>query len=106
VEPVSFYELSTPNACPLPVGVQNHCGVATEQRDALWKLASLLERDDGESTATTGFPIDSKMLRVDLFRPMSDRVLRRKVRGGGMGWEGRTLIRLVSHAFREIRRLS
>jgi hypothetical protein len=82
VEPVSFHELKSPNAYLSPVGVENHCGVATKQRDALWKLASLLKRDDGESTTTTGLPIDGKMLRVNLFRHMSDRgLLRRKVRG-------------------------
>lgn len=57
---------------PLPVGVENHCGVATEQRDALWKLASFLEGDNGKSTTTTSFPIDGKMFRVNLFRYMSD----------------------------------
>jgi hypothetical protein len=60
--------------------------MATEQRDALWQLASFLERNNGESTTTTSFPIDGKMLRVNLFRNLSDRgVLRRKVRG--VAWD-------------------
>lgn len=54
------------NARPLPIGVKNHCGVTTEQRNSLWKLASFLERDDSECTTTTSFPIDCKVLRIDL----------------------------------------
>jgi hypothetical protein len=54
------------NAYPLPIGVENHCGVTTEKRDSLWKLASFLERDDSECTTTTSFPIDCKVFRVDL----------------------------------------
>ena len=81
--------------------------MATEQRDALWKLASFLKRNNGESSTTTIFPIDGKVLRVDLVRSVLDRgLLRREVRGGSIGREARTLIRLVSHAFRETRRLS
>lgn len=59
--------------------------MATEQRDAVWKLASFFERDNGESTATTSFPIDCEVLRVNLDCNMSDRgLLRRNVRGGGI----------------------
>lgn len=56
----------------LPVGVEHDCGVTAKQRDALRELATLFERDDGESTAATGFPINRKVFRVNLDRELSD----------------------------------
>ena len=54
------------NACPLPIGVENNCGVTTEQRDSLWKLASFLKRDDSECTTTARLPIYRQIFGVDL----------------------------------------
>lgn len=42
--------------------------MATEQRDALRQLAPFLKRDNSKCAASTGFPIDGKVLRVDLVR--------------------------------------
>lgn len=53
----------------LPVGVQNDGSVASTQWDALGELAPFLKRDNRKSSATTSFPIDRDVLRVDLNAP-------------------------------------
>jgi hypothetical protein len=53
----------------LPVGVQNDSSVASTQWDALRELAPFLKRNNRKSSATTCFPIDRNMFRVDLDAP-------------------------------------
>lgn len=73
--------------------------MSTEEGHQLGGTATLLDGDDGEGAATACLPVDGDVLRVGL-------------------WEGEqscsevaceavlTLIRFVSHAFLEMRRLS
>lgn len=60
--------------------------MTTEQRNSLWKLASFLKRDDGEGATTTSFPIDCKVLRVDLICVLCQI----GESSSGQGWRDRT----------------
>lgn len=40
--------------------------MASEEREDFWQAASLFQRDDGECAAPASFPIDGKVLGVDL----------------------------------------
>ena len=52
----------------VPVGVEDGCGVAAEERDLVRELAALLERDDCKCAATASLPVDRKELGVGLSR--------------------------------------
>jgi hypothetical protein len=82
--------------------------VASEEGQALGELSALLERDDGEGSSATSLPIDSQVVGVCLGRGvsiMTDRGRRLGARHRLAG-QARTLTRLVSQAFLEMRRLS
>jgi hypothetical protein len=73
--------------------------VSAEEGHQLGSAASLIDRDDGEGATTACLPIDGDVLRVGLWeceRSYSEVACEAVL----------TLIRLVSHAFFEIRRLS
>lgn len=57
----------------LPVGVEHGSSMATEQGHALRELACFVQGDNGESTTTTGLPIDREVFRIDLYRRPLDR---------------------------------
>jgi hypothetical protein len=52
----------------LPIGIENSSRVSSEQRDLLGEFSSLFKRNDRKGTATTGLPVHSQILRVDLSR--------------------------------------
>lgn len=88
-----------PNFVCVPVGVENSSCVAAEEGHQLGGATGLIDGDDGEGTAAACFPVDGDVLRIGL-----------------RGYErsccvvaceaALTLIRLVSHAFFEMRMLS
>lgn len=69
---------------PLPVGVEDGGGVATEQRNALRKFAGFVEGDDSKSTTTAGLPIEGEVFGVNLYRRPLDRQWG-ETPGGGAG---------------------
>jgi hypothetical protein len=72
--------------------------VAAEERQLVGSSAALVNGDDGKGTAAAGLPVDGDVFGVGLegVSLSSDMV----------AWAGLTLIRLVSQAFLEMRRLS
>jgi len=72
--------------------------MAAEERELVWKLPSLVDWNNGESTTSTGFPIDRDVLWVGL------RLYERQ--SVSCASDRLTLIRLVSQAFLVILRLS
>lgn len=51
----------------VPVCIQNHSGMPTEQRYHIGHLSPLVQRDDRECATATRLPIDRKVFRVDLY---------------------------------------
>ncbi len=83
--------------------------MASEQRNDVGNLPSLLERYNGKGASSAGFPIDGKELRVGLSRcsPLADAQCGSAMREGRRrGPVQPTLIKLVSQAFLLMRRLS
>ena len=73
--------------------------MSTEEGHQLGGTAALLNGDDGEGATTACFPVDRDVLRIGLWRYERSCYL--------VACEAvLTLIRLVSQAFFEIRRLS
>jgi hypothetical protein len=83
----------------VPVGVKNGGGVSAEEGHQLGGAAILVDGDDSESTTTTCFPVDGDVLRIGLrgYERSCSRVACKAML---------TLIRFVSQAFFEMRRLS
>lgn len=52
----------------LPVGIQDHSGVAAEQRNHVGQLSFLVQGNNGKRAATARLPIDREVLRVDLIK--------------------------------------
>jgi hypothetical protein len=92
----------------IPIGVEDGGGVASEEGQALGELSALLERDDGEGSPATSLPIDSQVVGVCLGRGVSIMIDRGRRLGARhrLAGQARTLTRLVSQAFLEMRRLS
>ena len=63
----------------VPVGVENGGGVSAEEGHQLGGAAILIDRDDGESTTATCFPVDGDILRIGL-EDMSGHVRRSRAR--------------------------
>lgn len=83
----------------VPVGIKDGSRMPTEEGHQLGGTAGLIDRDDREGASTACFPVDRDVFRIGLRRyersycvVACEAVL--------------TLIRLVSQAFFEIRRLS
>lgn len=74
--------------------------MATEERERVRGAAALVERDDGKGATAAGLPVDGDIARIGLWTEL------RLTAGGGERARQLTLIRLVSHAFLEMRRLS
>lgn len=73
--------------------------MSAEEGHQLRSTASLINGNDSEGAATTCFPVDGNILRVGLWRY--------KLSCSEVACDAAlTLIRLVSHAFLEMRRLS
>jgi hypothetical protein len=81
-----------------PVGIEDGSGVPAEERDLVGRAAFLVDRNDSECATAAGFPVDCDVFGVGL--SCMSGWIRGRVRGE------LTLIRLVSHAFFEMRRLS
>jgi hypothetical protein len=84
--------------------------MAAKKRNDIGDLPSFSQRNDRKGASSTGFPIDCKVLRVDLFRPVllvpvcSLRAAHDVVQGIVMVEP--TLTKFVSQAFLLMRRLS
>jgi hypothetical protein len=73
--------------------------MSAEEGHLVWRATAFVDWDDGEGATTAGFPIDRDIFGIGLRRVSVD------IRG--VACEAKlTLIRLVSHAFLEMRRLS
>jgi hypothetical protein len=81
-----------------PVGIEDGSRVPAEERDLVGRAAFLVDGNDSECATAASFPVDCDVFGVGL-RSMSV-WFRGRVRGE------LTLIRFVSHAFFEMRRLS
>lgn len=90
-----------PQEVPVPIGVEDGGRVSTEERDLVGGSAAFVDGNDSKGATTTGFPVDCDVFWVGL-RYMSVYSWRSRVR---IVFE-LTLIRLVSQAFLEMRRLS
>lgn len=100
---VVCYDQGVHNSHCSPVGIEDHGSVTPEKRYSLRQLPALLQRNNSKCTSTTSFPVYGEVFGVGLV-VVSDGPGRWWIRGGGNN--GRTLTRLVSQAFLEIRRLS
>lgn len=83
----------------VPVGVEDGCGVATEQRYLVGRLALLVEGDNGKGATTAGLPVHREIVGVRLEeRRVSE--LDATASGEECRRRRRTLTRLVSQALR------
>lgn len=82
----------------VPVGVEDGSSVPAEERDLVGRSAALIDRNDGKGASSAGFPVHGDVLGVGLCSMSASS--RGRVHGR------LTLIRLVSQAFLEMRRLS
>jgi hypothetical protein len=82
----------------VPVGVEDGSSVPAEERDLVGCSAALIDRNDSKCASSTGFPVHCNVFGVGLEK------LSARSRGRVHG--RLTLIRLVSQAFLEMRRLS
>jgi len=81
-----------------PVGIEDGRRVPAEERDLVGRATLLVDGNDSKCASAAGFPVDRDVFGIRL--PIVSVWYRGRVRGGP------TLIRLVSHAFFEMRRLS
>lgn len=82
----------------LPVGVEDGSSVPAEEGNLVGSSATLAEGDDSECASSASFPVHCDVFGIGLWG-MSASWLWSRARQ-------LTLIRLVSHAFFEMRRLS